>query len=146
MSKYVGPVPLIEEHYHIKELIDRQQKRSDDRTYHREKAKEAEERQKIIDDSQMVVATDFHCDHCNKDFKAMAVLQVEIDWTNERQSIAFYKSKHRACGRWAIRLVTDKQRDGFYIKSRAMRIQQGIYHNDILQPFENGYNLLYGKR
>jgi len=142
---YIGPKPLVEEHYHIDELIKAQEKRSDERTYYREKDKAREERQKLIDDSQMVIATDFHCDRCDVDFKQGSVLQVEIDWSNIKQNIAFYKGKHRKCGSWAIRHVTDKQRDGFYQRSKAVALERGKYHNDILQPFETGFNLVYGK-
>jgi len=142
---YIGKKPLVEEHYNIDELIKAQEKRSDERTYYREKDKAREERQKLIEDSQMVVATDFHCTRCNEDFKTMAVLQVELDWSNLTQSIAFYKSKHRKCGSWAIRHITDKTRDGFYQRSKAVVLERGKYHNDILQPFETGFNLVYGK-
>lgn len=137
---------MIEEHYHIDELIDAQQKRSDDRTYHRERVKALEERSKIIDDAQMVISTDFHCIKCRKDFKANAVLQVEQDWSKPSQMIAFYKSKHRECGAWAIRNLTDKHQDGFWQRSRNARAEQGKYHNDLIQPFEIGFNMLYGKR
>ncbi len=144
MNQY-GPKPLVEEHYHIQELIDAQEKRADEREYFRTKAKNAEERKKLIEDARMVVATDFHCDHCNLDFKQMAVLQVELDWSNLSQSIAFYKGKHRKCGNWCIRLVTDKQRDGFWSRSRAVAVDRGVHHNDLIQPHESGFNLLYGK-
>ncbi len=143
--KYYGPKPLVEEHYHIQELIDAQEKRSDDRQYHRDRVKNTEERQKLIDDARMVVATDFHCHRCREDFKQMAVLQVELDWSNLNQSIAFYKGKHRKCGNWCIRLVTDKQRDGFWVRSRAVAIDRGTHHADLIQPHETGFNLLYGK-
>ncbi len=137
--------PLIEDHYHIRELIDAQEKRADDREYHRNKAKALEERQKLIDDSKMIVYADFHCRRCNVDFKSNSLLQVEIDWSNPNQYIAFYKGKQRKCGSWCIRLVTDKQRDSFWFRSKAVRADQGKHHNDLIQPHEDGFNLLYGK-
>lgn len=141
-----GPKPLIEEHHHIEELINNQQKRSDDRDYHRARVASLEERQKLIDDSLMIDKKDFHCSRCKVDFQAGAILQVEQDWSNPNQSIAFYKSKHRVCGRWSIRLVTDRQKDGYFIRSRLMRLEQGQHYADLVQPHENGFNLLYGKR
>ena len=140
------PKPLVEEHYHIDELIDAQQKRSDDRTYHRERVKNSEERQKLIEDAQMVVSSDFFCLKCRKEFKANAVLEVEIDWSKPSQSIAFYRSKHKPCGSWAIRHLTDKHLDGFWRRSKTAMLEQGKYHNDLIQPFQIGYNMLYGKR
>jgi hypothetical protein len=143
--KYTGPKPLVEEHYHIEELIAAQEKRADDREYHRTKEKNAAERQKTIDDARMQVATDFYCSQCGVDYKVNAVLQVEVDWSCPGQCIAFYKGKHRECGSWAIRLITDKQRDGYFARSRLVRIDQGMHHNDLIQPHEEGFNLLYGK-
>lgn len=143
--KQYGPKPLVEEHYHIQDLIDTQAKRSDERQYHKDRIKNAEERQKMINDARMVVATDFHCSQCREDFKMNAVLQVELDWSNLAQSIAFYKGKHKKCGNWCIRLVTDKQRDGFWVRSRAVVADRGEHFADLLQPHENGFNLLYGK-
>lgn len=142
---YIGPKPLIEEHYHIDELIRTQEKRSNERTYYREKQKALEDRQSLIDGSMMVVATGFHCIRCHEDFKQGSVLQVEIDWSNIRQNIAFYRGKHKTCGRWAMRCVTDKARDGYWQRSRAVALERGKYHNDILQPFETGFNLVWGK-
>lgn len=140
-----GPKPIIEEHYHIQSLIDGQQKRSDDRNYHRDKEKEREERGKLIKDSRMMVATDFWCEGCKKDFKSMAVLQVESDWSCSGQDIAFYKTKCY-CGKWCIRFVTDKNKDAYWIKSRTVRAEQGKYANDLIQPYQTGFNLLYGKK
>lgn len=140
-----SPKPLIEEHYHIRELIEAQEKRSEDRTYHREKAKNAEERSKLIDDAKKVELIDFHCTRCKIDFRMFAVKQVEIDWSCSTQSIAYYKGKHKKCGDWSIRLITDKQHDGYWLRSRAVRIDQGKHHNDLIQPHETGFNLLYGK-
>lgn len=143
--KLQGPRPLIEEHYHIQDLIERQERRTEDRVYHQERIKSAEERQKLIDDSKMVTATDFHCEKCKVDFSQGAVLQVELDWSNLSQSIAFYKAKHRQCGNWCIRLVTDKHKDPFWQRSRRVLQERGKYHNDLIQPHETGFNLLYGK-
>lgn len=140
------PKPLVEEHYHIEELITAQQKRSDDRTYYQERIKNSEERQKMIDDAQMMISTDFYCLQCHKEFKANAVLQVEQDWSKLSQCIAFYKSKHKECGKWSIRHLTDKHLDGFWRRSKLARLEQGKYHNDLIQPFEINYNMLYGKR
>lgn len=144
MNKY-EPKPLIEEHYHIQMLIDGQQKRSDDREYHRNKLKEKEERIKTIEESKLVSITDFWCDKCEQDFKSMTVRQFEIDWSNPSQYIAFYKTKCDK-GHWCIRLITDKQKDGYWIRSKAVAHDRGIAHNDIIQPHETGFVALYGKK
>jgi len=140
------PVPTVEEHYHVRDLIARQEVRARDRQQHKDRIKAQEERHGDLRDAKLFIITDFHCDQCNKDFKNIATLQVETDWTCSEQFIAFYKTKHRRCGTWSIRFVTDKHKDGFFIKSQAVRIDQGRHFADLVQPHETGFNLLYGKR
>lgn len=140
-----GPKPLIEEHYHIEHLIDMQERRAEDRQFHKDRLKALEERNELIGDAKVIVHTDFHCSRCRKDFASIAHLQVEQDWSNLSQNIAFYKAKHRECGNWCIRLVTDKPSDAFWYRSIRVALERGVYHNDALQPHETGFNLLYGK-
>lgn len=139
------PHPLVEDHYHIRELIDSQEKRSADRQYHKDRIKNLEERETTLLDSKEFALTDFYCERCGKDFKAQAVRQIEVDWNNPSQSIAFYKTK---CYQehWCIRLITDKHKDGFFSKSRLVAMDRGNHFNDTLQPYETGFNMLYGKR
>lgn len=138
------PHSLIEDHYEIQELIKAQEKRSQDRNYHRNKQKESDERINLIKESKVFVLTDFWCNVCKKDFKSQALKQVEDDW-NANQQIAFYKTK---CfkGHWCIRLITDRFKDGFYYKSKFVALDRGNHHSDIIQSFETGFNMLYGKK
>ena len=137
------PRPLTEDHYHIRELIEFQEKKASDRTYHRERAKEKEERDSLIRGVQVVVLTDFWCNTCKEDFKAQAIKEIEQDW-NTGENNAFYRTK---CfkGHWCIRLITDKHKDGFWTKSKAVALDRGKHHNDTLQPHETGFNMLYKK-
>ncbi len=138
------PHPLIEDHFHIQDLINAQEKRSADREYHRNRIKSLEDRDGLIADSKPVALTDFWCNECKEDFKAQAVKQVETDWTNSGQRIAFYKTK---CfkGHWCIRLVTDRHKDGFWQRSKFVALDRGNHAIDVIQPFETNYNLVYGK-
>lgn len=140
----IGPKPLVEEHYHIQELIDRQEKRAGDRTYHQNRIKSLEDRDLVIKDAKLVCLTDFWCDSCVKDFKSVAIKQIEVDWSNTSQNIAFYKTKCW-CGKWCIRFITDKHRDGFWTRSRLVNLDKGNHYNDTVQPHETGFNLLYKK-
>lgn len=139
------PKPEIENHYHIRELIERQEKRADDREYHRTKLKEKDDRISAIKDTPIVAVTDFFCHKCKKDFKSMSVRESEIDWSNESQYIAFYKSKCDK-GHWCIRFITDKLKDPFWMNSKNIALDRGRHFKDIIQPFENNYNLLYGQK
>lgn len=139
------PRPLVEDHYHIRELINAQEKRHADREYHRSRLADLDEREKLIADSKWVTTTDFWCNECNKDFKSQAVKQVELDWTNSGQKIAFYKTK---CfrGHWCIRLISDRHKDAFWFRSKLVSLDRGNHYADTVQPYETGFNLLYGKK
>lgn len=139
-----GPKPLVEDHYHIQELIDAQEKRIYDRTTYRDRDKLNAEREDMIKEAQLVVVTDFWCQKCRKDFKSMSIKESYIDWTNSTQRIAFYRSKCDK-GHWCIRLITDRQRDGFWVRSKLCALDKGNHQLDLVQPHETGYYMLYGK-
>lgn len=139
------PRPNIEEHYHIRELIEAQEKRSEDRNYHRDRQKGRDERDALIRDAKWMEVLDFWCEDCPKDFKSMAVKQVEQDWNLPSQSIAFYRAKCD-CGKWCQRLVTDKFSDPYWTRSRSVARDRGNHHADTVQPWETGFNMLYGKK
>lgn len=139
------PRPNIEHHYHIQELIDAQEKRANDRIYHRNKIKEQQDREDIIKDNKVFCKTDFWCDECKQDFQAQTIKEVEEDWSCLSQRIAFYKTKCER-GHWCIRLITDRELDGFWSKSKKVSLDRGNHSNDTIQPFEIGFNMLYGKK
>ncbi len=139
------PRPNIEHHPHIRGLIEQQDKKAADRTLHRDKDKANAEREEIIADAHKKSVMDFWCDECKEDFKGAAILQIEVDWTNPRQRIAFYRMKCFA-GHWCIRYITDRMRDPFFFKSRMMRRLQGEHYDDTLQEFQSGFNMLYGRK
>ena len=140
-----APRPQIEEHYHIQELIDAQQKRVDDRVSAQNRAKLLEDREDYIKDSKLVVITDFWCKTCKKDFKAQSIRMIEKDWSNPNQRIAFYRTK---CEKkhWCIRLITDKSMDSFWSKSKLIAKDRANHSLDTLQPWQTGFNLMYGKK
>jgi hypothetical protein len=139
------PKPDVEYHYHIEELISRQEKRTDDRNYHRDRAKLAQERMDLIKDGQARILTDFWCDKCQIDLKGEAIKQVEVDWSNPTQYIAFYRTKCYK-GHFVTRLITDRHKDLFWFKSRGVARDRGRHYADTVQPHETGFNMLYGKR
>jgi len=138
------PRPEIEQHYHIRELIEAQERRHEDRKRAQQVTKDREERDTLIADSKPFDVKDFYCDTCKQDFVSTATKQIEEDW-NASQRISFYKAK---CwkGHWCIRLVTDRHRDAFFYKSKLVALDRGNHFADLVQPFETGYNMLYGKK
>lgn len=140
-----SPKPLIEEHWHIQELIAGQKRRTEEREYARNQSKAKASRQDDINQADMLVIKDFWCKTCQADFIAMSVKEMEQDWTNPAQNIAMYKTKHRDCGTWCMRYVTDKLDDPFWARSKAVARDRGKHSLDLLQPSENNYNLMWGK-
>ena len=138
------PHPLTEDHYHIRELIENQDKRSKDRGYHQQRIKATEERTNDIADYKLVNIMEFWCQVCKIDFVSKTIKQVEKDWKDEKELIAFYKTK---CwkGHWCIRLITDRYRDGYYRRSKRVARDREKHTRDTIQPYEIGFNMLYGK-
>lgn len=140
------PRPNVEYHYHIRELIENQEKRTNDRNRSRNKEKEQAEREEDIQRAKPIDIVEFYCSHCEEDFAQIAYKQVETDWSNTNQRIAFYKSKCDDCGTWAIRYITNKYSDPYWSESKQVARDRGKHYADILQPWETGYNLLYGRK
>lgn len=135
-----SPVPLVEEHYHVKDLIDGQQKRSDDRSYHQEVEKQRDGQLKDIQGFKDIELLDFWCSACQKDFVARARKQID-SWA----TIAFYKTKH-PCGQWCMRHITHRFKDKYFFQSKKIAKDRVVNHNEMVQSFETGYNTLYGKK
>lgn len=140
------PRPEIEQHPYIRMLIEGQEKRTEDRNLHRNREKALAERQQEIDSVKAVDVIEFYCSHCQEDFAHIAFKQVEVDWSNSSQNIAFYKGKHEECGNWAIRHITDRFRDPYWYESKQVANDRGKHFADLLQPFETGYQLMYGRK
>lgn len=138
------PRPNVEHHYHIQELIESQEKRTYDRTYHRDKAKNAQERNDLITDAKGKEMKAFWCETCKEDFLAESVKEVEIDWSCPTQYIAFYRTK---CfkGHWCMRFITDTHRDAYWMRSKRVVQERGEHYQDTIQPHETGFNTLYKK-
>src|SRR3989338_865221 len=85
------PRPELENHPHIRMLIETQEKKTKDRNLHRDKDKELAERQEEIDRYKPVDIIEFWCEECKEDFAHLAYKQVETDWSNTAQEIAFYR-------------------------------------------------------
>lgn len=139
------PKPLIEEHYHIKDLFESQEKRVQDRTYHRERIKENEDREEQIKKAEWVILTDWWCDKCKKDFKSVGIKFIETDWSCPSQRVAFYRTKCFA-NHFCVRWITDKWKDPYWFRSKWVANERAKYANDILQEFQTGYNLVNTKK
>ncbi len=134
------PHPIVEDHYYIQDLINGQEKRTADRKAHQDIEKQRDAFLKYVKDIPEIAMIDFWCECCKRDF--VARVRKEIDSWGE---FAFYRTKHR-CGRWAIRHITDTFRDSYWFRSRNVANDRSTHRNDLLQPFETGYNTLYGKK
>lgn len=132
-----APHPLIEDHYHIQELINAQQARADDRTYHQDKAKALAERENDIRTASPKELKAFWCSKCSEDFLAESIKEVVDD-------IAFYRTKHW-CGKRCLRHITDTHRDAYWFRSRHVARDKGNHFADTLQPYQTGFNMMYKK-
>lgn len=133
------PHPLIEDHYHIRELIDGQEKRTAERVHHQEVEKNRDSFLREIQGFKDIEFLDFYCEDCKRDFTARAHKQVD-SWSD----VAYYKIKH-SCGAWCIRHITDRVRDPYFFRSKRVAYDRTMNANDMLQPWQTGFNMIYGK-
>lgn len=138
------PRPAIEDHYHIRELVETQERKSTDRTEHRDRAKLLEERNALIRDAKPKETKAFYCRTCKEDFIAEAIKDISTDWSCPTQYIAVYRTK---CfkGHWCMRLITDTHKDAYWAYSRRVAIDKGSHYADTLQPYQTGFNMMYKK-
>lgn len=136
------PRPLVEDHHHIRELIEHQDRRVEDRQRHRDHEAAVQERGKELASLQPRDTIPFWCERCKLDFQAETILEVERGWENPDVQIAFYRTKCFA-GHWCIRHGLDKSRDPYYERSRAVARDRGEHRADMLQPWDSGYDMLY---
>lgn len=137
---WIDPHPVIEEHYHIRELLEAQEVRTAERHRIQERKKFEESYLKDLKGFPEIATLDFYCTKCKHDFIARA--QKELDsW----DKVAYYKTKH-TCGTWSIRHITDRFRDNYFARSRRVAYDRYKNHNDLLQPFETGFNMVHGKK
>lgn len=139
------PRPAIEDHHHIRELIERQEARTADRIYHQVKDKNLSERMSDIKAEQWKAVKDFWCPTCEVDFLSEGIKEVEIDWSNPAQYIAFYRTKCSK-GHWCQRLITDRLKDIYFYRSRRVARDRAVHFGDTLQPWQTGFNLMYGRK
>jgi len=133
------PRPEIEHHPHIRDLIQRQEKNVEDRNIHRNREKEKEERNKDIIEENGIELKEFWCNECSLDFAQIAYKQVDNWGLN-----ACYKGKCE-CGKWVIRYITDKNRDPYWNESDKTVALSRVNAEDLLQPHQSGFNLMYKK-
>lgn len=134
-----NPHPLVEDHYHIQELIEAQQKRADERTRWQNEKKNIDSFEKYVQGFKDVELLDFFCTHCERDFIGKARKQID-SWGQ----MAYYKIKHR-CGTWCIRHITNRDRDAYFFRSKKVAYDRAENAINMLQSWETGYNTVYGK-
>lgn len=98
------------------------------------------ERRDAILKSPTYVQTEFWCNHCAKDFDATGHKEVRVPpkgvW------FAYYVG---ICpkGHHALRYITDVLTDPYFYKSVRIKIQQGRYADEMLQPWQPRFKQIY---
>lgn len=98
------------------------------------------ERAQEIKDAPESVMTDFYCDECQRDFGAIGHKQVRIP--EKSVWFAFYET-HCPEGHKAIRHITDKLEDPYFLKSPFVRAQQVEFEEAMIGPDDPRFETLY---
>lgn len=139
------PRPLVEDHHHIRELIEGQERIAADRQWHRDNESANQDRAKELASLERRQVMPFWCRLCARELHAETILEVERGWENPDVPVAFYRTKCEA-GHWCIRHGLDKGRDPYFERSRSVARDRGEHAADVLQPWESGYDMLYGRK
>lgn len=100
-------------------------------------------RQNEIKNAPHLANHSFFCDACERDFDGVGVKVVRIP----KGSVWFaYYVGICPCGAHAIRRITDKLSDPYYLKSEKIRREQGMFHDDMLEPAHPRFRQLYPKQ
>ncbi len=98
------------------------------------------ERRNDIAAAPTYVQTDFWCDTCHRDFSTTGHKEIRVP----KVGVWFaYYVGICPCGAHGIRYITDRLRDPYWYKSKIIKIQQGIYADAILQPWQPRFKQLY---
>ena len=129
-----------EYHPEIQALVKAHEKRQADRQYHRDIEKMRDDMIKEIKSAPEFEKIHCYCEGCGREFTARAGKIVD-SWS----PIAWYITKCR-CGKRQLRRITDKIWDRYYFKSKEIFKQRFDNFADILQPFQSGYEMMWGKK
>jgi hypothetical protein len=105
-----------------------------------------DELKKELEVDENIPASIFYCDSCNVDYFPQRIVKVEQQDWNTSGTFRHWRAKHKECGTWNIRLITQKIKDKFFIKSPSVLRDRRLNKNDILQPTETGFSMLYGNK
>ncbi len=98
---------------------------------------------KEISEAPMRIDGAFWCDYCELDFEGTGFKEVR------RPPVGVFFAYYVAfcpCGQKAMRYITDKLTDPYYYKSKAVKMQQAQHPDDMLQPWEPRFRLVYPKQ
>lgn len=136
------PRPEVEDHFHIRDLIEKQEGWARDRTLHRQHETAANERRSEAAGLPLKATMPFWCVTCKDDFMAETIREDTRDWNRPEEPEAMYRTKCPK-GHWCLRHGTDKHRDKYFERSRLVAADRGRHAADVLQPWDSGYDMLY---
>lgn len=120
--------------------------RIEERHEYRDRAKRDEENYlshiKVMETAADMTDMEFWCKRCHRDFKGTGYKRVGkvSAWP-----MAWYSGRC-ACGKEAIRRITNKLGDEYYRLSKNVRVQQAYNANDLLTPDDPLFPLIYPRQ
>lgn len=120
-----------------KRIVDTQYALNMDRA----RTKKDREVMKTIADAALVVPMDFWCRRCRIDFSAERAVRRVVE--SFESPIACYVARCPRCAGCAVRRITEKNADPFYLFSRRLERDRSSAEIDTLQPGQHGFETYY---
>ncbi len=124
----------------VKRLIDRVDRRKEERDRELASTQAYRDRTRAIRDAKNVDVTGFWCADCKRDFQGVGIKQIREP--AGMYPIAWYRG---TCprGHQTIRYITDKDHDPFYFLSVELAHERARLDDDLLQPSDPRFRLVY---
>lgn len=124
----------------MKDLADTLKAKTEDRERFYALQKWLHERRDDVLQAPSYVMTEFWCNTCKKDFDGSGFKQVRVP--PQGAWFAYYVGRCTQ-GHQALRYITDKLLDPYFRRSKRIKIQQGRYSDEMLQPWQPRFRQIY---
>lgn len=121
-------------------IVDRNREQREERRRREQYLKDKQERKDEIEKAPEYKRTQFWCNDCKLDFEQRGYKSVVTSF-----DCASYKTRCPECNKTCYRVIYDYDYE-YYNNSQFIKEMRLKYAKDMLQPGDEGFEVLYGKK